>query len=614
MENFFSMWKVRELADKVTNVVMNYTEIEAKVREATNDEAWGPTGQIMQELAHSTFTYEHFPEVMSMLWKRMLQDNKQNWRRTYKSLLLLNYLIKNGSERVVTSAREHIYDLRSLENYTFIDDTGKDQGVNIRHKVKELIDFVQDDDRLREERKKAKKNKDKYTGISSDTFGMRFGSTENWDDRPSYNRSREDYPSEKEWDDTSSSYPNTYRDHTFDEEVEGKGDSDTESAKNQKQVTKKYSDSENGTNRVQTENRVNLSLNASLVTSPKKNIKPLKKVDLGAAATFGRESVQSPVPVKTSTANDLLNDDFDPRAGENIQSSNSLSDMDDIESAFGVKGSSEEFADFTSAFSSAPSPAQNANFAQFHQVNNFPSFGAAPISTGQPMVGSASQPIISPSAQAMIPPMVQPIPQSMASPLVQPFTNQMATPISQPNMLSSAPSTDSLMGASFLPHANLMGNIGTVITSPAAPISQGNNINDLLGDLDGLNLQQSMVGGQNNNPISSGPLLMPTTVQPLQPVSSKANNNTESKLVKTQAVGQTWTNSGNLNIDLDNLLISKPKQGPSLSMNQLASNPTSPVNQPRINQISPAFGNQMFNSQNLGGFNQTNNDLFANFK
>lgn len=63
---------------------MNYTEVEAKVREATNDEAWGPTGQIMQELAHSTFTYEHFPEVMSMLWKRMLQDNKQHWRRTYK--------------------------------------------------------------------------------------------------------------------------------------------------------------------------------------------------------------------------------------------------------------------------------------------------------------------------------------------------------------------------------------------------------------------------------------------------------------------------------------------------------------------------------------------------
>lgn len=154
---------------------MNYTEIEGKVREATNDEPWGPTGPLMQELAHATFTYEHFPEVMSMLWKRMLQDNKTNWRRTYKSLLLLNYLVRNGSERVVTSSREHIYDLRSLENYTFVDENGKDQGINVRHKVRELIDFIQDDDRLREERKKAKKNKDKYIGMSSEAMGMRYG-------------------------------------------------------------------------------------------------------------------------------------------------------------------------------------------------------------------------------------------------------------------------------------------------------------------------------------------------------------------------------------------------------------------------------------------------------
>lgn len=41
--------------------------------------------------------------------------------------------------------------------------------------MRELIDFIQDDDKLREERKKAKKNKDKYVGMSSDAMGMRFG-------------------------------------------------------------------------------------------------------------------------------------------------------------------------------------------------------------------------------------------------------------------------------------------------------------------------------------------------------------------------------------------------------------------------------------------------------
>lgn len=49
---------------------------------------------------------------------------------SFQSLLLLGYLVKNGSERVVTSAREHIYDLRSLENYSHIDELGRDQGVN----------------------------------------------------------------------------------------------------------------------------------------------------------------------------------------------------------------------------------------------------------------------------------------------------------------------------------------------------------------------------------------------------------------------------------------------------------------------------------------------------
>lgn len=59
------------------------------------------------------------------------------------------------------------------QHFVAIDENGKDQGVNVRQRVKELVEFVQDDDRLREERKKAKKNKDKYIGVSSDSMGYR---------------------------------------------------------------------------------------------------------------------------------------------------------------------------------------------------------------------------------------------------------------------------------------------------------------------------------------------------------------------------------------------------------------------------------------------------------
>ena len=102
----------------------------------------------------------------------------------------MSYLVKNGSERVVTSAREHIYDLRSLENYTFVDENGKDQGVNVRHKVRDLIEFIQDDDRLREELKKAKKNKDKYIGMSSEAMGGMRSSFEDNRNRESFNTTK----------------------------------------------------------------------------------------------------------------------------------------------------------------------------------------------------------------------------------------------------------------------------------------------------------------------------------------------------------------------------------------------------------------------------------------
>jgi hypothetical protein len=44
----------------------------------------------------------------------------------------------------------------------------------VRHKVKEIIEFVQDDDRVRDERKKAKANRDKYVGMSSESSSYRY--------------------------------------------------------------------------------------------------------------------------------------------------------------------------------------------------------------------------------------------------------------------------------------------------------------------------------------------------------------------------------------------------------------------------------------------------------
>ncbi|XP_046972903.1 uncharacterized protein LOC124539646 [Vanessa cardui] len=366
MDRFISMWKVRELADKVTNVVMNYTEVEGKVREATSDEAWGPTGQQMQELALATFTYEHFPEVMSMLWRRMLHDNRSHWRRTYKCLLLLSYLVRNGSERVVTSAREHIYDLRSLENYTFVDDLGKDQGINVRHKVRELIDFIQDDERLREERKKAKKNKDKYIGMSSEAvvLGARGGGggggwgeysdrSTSWDDSKDRN-DEDDYEREDSDGEYGNKKPNN-----------GGGGARREG---------EYRDAESPDARparARAHARLHLGAAATYGKSPVVTIAPVAGKNTNKSQELLDDLFKTcPVPSSPGDNNNdtniistnLIEDDFDPRAEERASAPKPEADFGDFTAAFGPPAPaappapSGEFADF-SAFQLQPPPA-----------------------------------------------------------------------------------------------------------------------------------------------------------------------------------------------------------------------------------------------------------------
>ncbi len=61
----------------------NYTDAEAKVREATSNDPWGPSSAVMAELADYTFHVQAYALVMGMLWKR-LNDHGKNWRHVYK--------------------------------------------------------------------------------------------------------------------------------------------------------------------------------------------------------------------------------------------------------------------------------------------------------------------------------------------------------------------------------------------------------------------------------------------------------------------------------------------------------------------------------------------------
>ncbi|KAF2754895.1 ENTH-domain-containing protein [Pseudovirgaria hyperparasitica] len=153
----------------IKNVTKGYSSVEVKVRNATSNDPWGPPGSDMAEIASMTFNSNtDFYQIMDMLDKR-LNDKGKNWRHVLKSLKVLDYCLHEGSELVVTWARKNIYIIKTLREFIYIDEEGRDVGANVRHSAKELTSLILDEERLRTERADRKTWKSRVTGL--DEYG-----------------------------------------------------------------------------------------------------------------------------------------------------------------------------------------------------------------------------------------------------------------------------------------------------------------------------------------------------------------------------------------------------------------------------------------------------------
>lgn len=222
-----SLYDIKTVVNKAKNVVLNLSEIEGKVREATNDDAWGASSTVMMEIAQAyvppdpcladpparstctprprtcaaarldrhrgpvhraplTSDSQLFNEIMPTIYQRFTEKEARQWRQIYKALVLLEFLVKNGSERVIDDARSHLSLIKVLRNFHYTDEGGKDQGINgatpresieradpdaVRNRSRELAELLADLDKVRVERRKAKANRNKYTGVGNDAGG-----------------------------------------------------------------------------------------------------------------------------------------------------------------------------------------------------------------------------------------------------------------------------------------------------------------------------------------------------------------------------------------------------------------------------------------------------------
>lgn len=155
------MINVQEIRRNVINVVKNYSDAQVKVRKATSNESWGPSSTQMSEIADLTYNVVAFSEIMQIIWKR-LNDHGKNWRHVFKALVLLEYLIKTGTDKVAQQCRDNLFAIQTLKDFQYIEEN-KDQGLSIREKSKALVALLKDEEKLKNERTKALKARERLT-------------------------------------------------------------------------------------------------------------------------------------------------------------------------------------------------------------------------------------------------------------------------------------------------------------------------------------------------------------------------------------------------------------------------------------------------------------------
>jgi epsin len=154
-----------QFADKLTK-----TGLECMLREATEDTEWGAPNTLLYNIADRSNNAVDSAFILQFVVETLKAKDRE-WHRIFKTLSLMEVLLKHGSLNCVMGLRENSYRVRGLQDFSY-NDKGIERGSGIREKARALSVMLSDQGYLDDERQKARGHRDKFLGISSDSYSM----------------------------------------------------------------------------------------------------------------------------------------------------------------------------------------------------------------------------------------------------------------------------------------------------------------------------------------------------------------------------------------------------------------------------------------------------------
>ncbi|CAN0904724.1 Epn2 [Linum grandiflorum] len=138
--------------------------------EATNNDPWGPDAKTMTKIAVASFGVDAYCRIVEIIHKRLDTVDWKQWRQSYKTLVLLEFLMTHGPEELANEFHNDIDIIEELGTFQFIDEKGFNWGMNMQKRADNILGLLRGGETaLKEARVKALKISKEIQGFGSST-------------------------------------------------------------------------------------------------------------------------------------------------------------------------------------------------------------------------------------------------------------------------------------------------------------------------------------------------------------------------------------------------------------------------------------------------------------
>ncbi|KAI4368408.1 hypothetical protein MLD38_016967 [Melastoma candidum] len=133
-------------------VLTDVSPSEILTEDVTNDDPCIPDACTMTRIAEASYVFDDYWRIVDVLHRRLQIVDWKLWRQSYKTLVVLDFLLTHGPEDFAEEFEIDNAVIEVLATFKHVDNKGFDWGEKMKKKAERILKLISDDKALKEAR------------------------------------------------------------------------------------------------------------------------------------------------------------------------------------------------------------------------------------------------------------------------------------------------------------------------------------------------------------------------------------------------------------------------------------------------------------------------------